>query len=452
MKITGINIGEYRQFKNISFDFTYPADYHDEAKRGKPLEKVCFIGQSGTGKTTLLNVIWQFIENLMIEIKIQNTIKINSNLNRLMQSKLHLYSISVRQNESSIEYYRERGSAQAVGYDKYFLSDQSNIGDNTDLITNFLYADKSSIFIKDSIAREADAFLVNQKELPKSFSDFVKTTTEAEKDKADFQEWVSKAGSKKTVLLGDMDSLSTWQYLLNDITNYDETTLSLASTLGRVSEREFGNAIQEFQKKLSQNPRIELGEKCLNQILEKFFLELNLGGSLNVPIALQTRQGVKIDSSYLSTGTRQILATAIPIYKFDTTDTVILFDEPERSLFPDIQRDLVQYYTGLAPTAQFFFATHSPIIAAAFEPCERFILDFNEDGEVVCRKGVAPIGDDPNDILSADFGMDELMNDDGLAAYERYRNMGVAIRNEQDPTRKQELIVERAKLGDSYRF
>ena len=57
MKITGIEIGDYRQFKNIKFDFTYPEGH---AKVGQPLEKVCFIGQSGTGKTTLLNIIWDF--------------------------------------------------------------------------------------------------------------------------------------------------------------------------------------------------------------------------------------------------------------------------------------------------------------------------------------------------------------------------------------------------------
>ena len=51
MKITGIEVGEYRQFKNIKFDFTYPEDH---TKAGQPLEKVCFIGQSGTGKTKLL--------------------------------------------------------------------------------------------------------------------------------------------------------------------------------------------------------------------------------------------------------------------------------------------------------------------------------------------------------------------------------------------------------------
>ena len=57
MKITGIDISEYRQFKNIKFDFTYPEGHE---KAGQPLEKVCFIGQSGTGKTTLLNIIRDF--------------------------------------------------------------------------------------------------------------------------------------------------------------------------------------------------------------------------------------------------------------------------------------------------------------------------------------------------------------------------------------------------------
>lgn len=61
MKITGIEIGDYRQFKNIKFDFTYPKGH---PKEGQPLEKVCFIGQSGTGKTTLLNVIWDFFQVL----------------------------------------------------------------------------------------------------------------------------------------------------------------------------------------------------------------------------------------------------------------------------------------------------------------------------------------------------------------------------------------------------
>ncbi len=125
---------------------------------------------------------------------------------------------------------------------------------------------------------------------------------------------------------------------------------------------------------------------------------------------------------------------------------------PERSLFPDIQRELVKYYTGLAPEAQFFFATHSPIIAAAFEPEERFILYFDENGEVNYRKGKAPIGDDPNDILSADFGLNELMLDEGIAAYREYLDLVTEIKNEPDKQSRMKLIAKRAALGNKYNF
>jgi len=44
----------YNKFKNLTIDFTYPKGHK---KEGQPLDKVCFLGQSGTGKTSLQNVI-----------------------------------------------------------------------------------------------------------------------------------------------------------------------------------------------------------------------------------------------------------------------------------------------------------------------------------------------------------------------------------------------------------
>jgi|GEM_PF-3887278 len=60
MKIASIDIQEFRQFKNLKLDLTYPTGHE---KEGEPLDKVCIIGQSGTGKTNLLNLIYlkQFI-------------------------------------------------------------------------------------------------------------------------------------------------------------------------------------------------------------------------------------------------------------------------------------------------------------------------------------------------------------------------------------------------------
>jgi AAA15 family ATPase/GTPase len=451
MKITGIDIGEYRQFKNINFDFTYPEDYHVVEKRGQPLEKVCFIGQSGTGKTTLLNVIWDFSQ-VMSQTAAGRGHKINVDIlpaHDVLADFFYSTQFNFTLSGRLLTFDRTKIAKEIR--DRDFLSDWYTNRLNKDEKLTLESTNKVCIYLKDSIAREADAFLADQRKQPESFSDFFKTTTQIEEDQAVFKVRIDTAGSNKTVSLGDMRSLSTWQYLLEDTINYDRGTPKFVFELGqkRASPEEIST---EFHNWLGTNPRIELGEKCINPILANLYLELGLIGEDGAILSLRTKSDSKIPNNTLSTGTRQLLATAIPIYKFDTKSTVILFDEPERSLFPDIQRELVKYYTGLAPEAQFFFATHSPIIAAAFEPEERFILYFDENGEVKFRKGKAPIGDDPNDILHDDFGLSEVMLDEGLKAYKRYLNLFAEIKNEKDPVRKKALMVEQTKLGDQYKF
>lgn len=450
MKITGIEIGEYRQFKNIKFDFTYPEDYHDKSKVGKPLEKVCFIGQSGTGKTTLLNVIWELISVVdeashhplsLIQAKIfkdsaPTNIKFPDSLHKVQFSLIAdtLYVI----NAESILFQQEM--------------DASIIDSINGISSSFRETNKLCLYLKDSISREADAFLADQRKLPETFNDFFKTTTQIEEDKATFQNRINQAGAAKTISLGEMKSLSIWQYLLSDLIGYDSETPKFMIELGQKAQIASTDAIKDLQNRLAQNPRVALQEECFKPLLDRLFLELAMAGEEGSYLALQTQERKTIPNNTLSTGTRQLLATAIPIYKFDTNGTVILFDEPERSLFPDIQRELVKYYTGLAPEAQFFFATHSPIIAAAFEPEERFILYFDENGEVNYRKGEAPIGDDPNDVLRKDFGMSPLVPEEGVEAYHTYLDLATKIKNESDIERRMELIAKRSILGNKYDF
>ena len=60
MKISKLHIDSFRHLENLDFDFTYPKDYKDKEKAGKPLDKICFIGQSATGKTGLLELIYEY--------------------------------------------------------------------------------------------------------------------------------------------------------------------------------------------------------------------------------------------------------------------------------------------------------------------------------------------------------------------------------------------------------
>ena len=61
MMIKSLNIDSYRHLQNINFDFTYPKGH---ANAGKPLSKICIIGQSATGKTSILELIRNTISKL----------------------------------------------------------------------------------------------------------------------------------------------------------------------------------------------------------------------------------------------------------------------------------------------------------------------------------------------------------------------------------------------------
>ena len=113
--------------------------------------------------------------------------------------------------------------------------------------------------------------------------------------------------------------------------------------------------------------------------------------------------------------------------------------------------DLMDNYKNLAPEAQFIIATHSPFVAASFEPEERFILYFDNEGKVAVRRGTSPIGDDPNDILYNDFGIDYI-NKYGKRAYNEYLEKRRQMLFEENEEVKKKLQDEIESIGDKYNF
>jgi len=99
---------------------------------------------------------------------------------------------------------------------------------------------------------------------------------------------------------------------------------------------------------------------------------------------LKWPKGVSLAGIY--TGTRQVILSALPLYLIAPENSTILFDEPEKSLYPDLQRVIIDYYQNLTKNSQFFYATHSPIVASCFEPWEIVELKFDDSGYVYREK------------------------------------------------------------------
>ncbi len=401
MKIRKLSIEQFQQFRNLELDFTYP-DGHQKA--GQPLDKVCFLGQSGTGKTCLLHTLRSLVPYIANEELNENEIELNDN-------KFH---IETTEPEALI--------------DKILIHFDSDIMANANMLDLKPIPEKSmQLFNEPQVVYE---------------------TKSAEKSPVLQQQIIHFANNYNE---------NIWEKIFEPIKNYDESFGRASRELGQnISGENSEHAIKKFEdwKKENPNPRTQIAEQCLDPILDYFNLKLDTNSTENVYFSFQNKDKQHVPPHGLSTGTKQVLLTALPIYLFDTKDSIILFDEPERSLFPDIQLKIVDYYTRLAPEAQFFFATHSPMVAAAFEPCERFILRFDEDGYVTSDsvyKGDSPIGDDPNDMLSRDFGI-RYINEHGIRQWEHYLDLKKRLRAEKNEEKKKELMLETAKLGNLYKY
>ncbi len=249
------------------------------------------------------------------------------------------------------------------------------------------------------------------------------------------------------------ENAEIWFALLYKILDYRKRFTQMASELINKGAIADANKLSKQYAKWSEtniNPLVSFANS-FNPILKKLNLEIDLiNTEYPIPIKSQSKDEI-IPISGLSTGTKGLLLSMFPLFELDTSNSIILMDEPERSLFPDMQIDLISHYQKLAPNAQIIVATHSPFIAAAFEPEERFILYFNEDGNVAVRRGESPIGDDPNDMLRNDFNV-SYYNDFGKQAYQHYLNLKLKVKQETEPEKKKELIIELAELGDKYNF
>jgi len=445
MKVSKIAIKDFQQFKDFELDLTYPEGH---PKAGQPLDKVCLIGQSGTGKTTILNLI----KGLLDDIK-KYAIVAKKDINPHIS-----YEIKLVKNNFE-EWFVKADTDLFHHKNNYFYAyGEGDLRNNSPIFEQYkkfetvliFYPAESIEYINQKIE---DSKIANPLNNILSQQDIQKYV-EAEKAKIENQSIYDFKIENPIIL---------WQKILLDIANYEDKMNFYSRLISKALLEDDTKTIDvlrtEFKEWQFLNPNpLKNIAKILNPIINKFYLEVNTKAEYKSSaevkfIELSTLiSNHAIPYSRLSTGTKQIILTATPLFQLNTKDAVILFDEPERSLFPDIQRTLINYYTELAPEAQFFFATHSPLIASQFEPCERFILTFDEEtGFVKAHRGIAPEGDDANDLLSKDFAT-EVLTPKGVEKYQEFIRLRSEIRKETNPEKKEELSIKYFELANQYNF
>lgn len=427
MKISKLHIESFRHLENLDFDFTYPQDFHILEKRGKPLSKICFIGQSASGKTGLLELIYtsicSFYDLRLISLDKVKVVGAYNNFDIEFDFINNLKSYSYRKSNIAID------------RNKYDFHHGNYNGGGEDVLDgeNKLFYFTAGILSKSNLKLFEEQTVILIEKYKSIKAKFRKEQYTALK----FDDNVEDA---------------VWLGLLEDNVNYLQKSLQFASELinsGSILDATMNDKINKWKKE-NVNPLLDFSEK-FNSILNKINLEVDLINTKNIAPLKHKITDQNIPIQFASTGTKQLLLTSLLLYKLKTKDSIILVDEPERSLYPDIQMEIIEHYQKIAPEAQLIIATHSPFIAASFEPEERFILSFNEEGKVVVRRGTSPIGDDPNDMLENDFGID-YNNQFGKDAYKKYLKLKEDLGKEKNLDKKKDLLLKTVKLGDTYNF
>lgn len=447
MKLLELRIRGYQQFQDTKLDFS--------DKNGNPLKKICFIGKNGTGKSTLLRIIKDFLTNShnfnsilhstdVFYFKIQLSDKIIYYVYDSWSKRIEIFSSDIGNQTGWFENISDHPN-NLKKYDRYLLQKNDIVSDlefknnSTDLL---IYSPPESM--NNTYMGVGDVPPANLNESLALFKNFPFSHTVSENNVTQF-----------------------WQvliYLIKKRDNEREEYENKPENINKTKKQ----LIEEFNR---ENPKIlDKLSVFWNRILEEAGLEFDSEGANN-PIQLtdnlkayirlkKTKQ--RIDYNMLSTGIRNFIFRIGHIYslyfKREIKNGFLLLDEPENSLFPDFLFNLFEIYEQIIidkngeNNTQFFVSTHNPIIAAQFAPEERIILEWNDEGFVDAHKGYAPIGDDPNDLLVNDFNLKNLMGKEGRKVWEEYIALRKELGRTTDKAKKSTLMEKINKIGELYNF
>lgn len=411
MKIREIHIKNHQQFRDFKMDLTYPKG-HDRA--GQPLDKICLVGQSGTGKTSLLKLIksyisskeWTYVPNPSDQTEHSITIQMGRHQETLF---------SVRNDHDTYTTVPNRW-------------DRNNPEDRA---YNEVYKPWLLYFPAETI-EQVSQVMAEDNENP---LDFFATSAALEKRFADYKK---RLAAKAVYDFSTHDSKDAWDAVLLKARAYRDQEIKQHVTISKLfmdDESKAKQAKTSFETWKAENPSpIEALAHSLDPFLKQFQVqirtELDYERAEDLRfIQLRTTSQQNIPFTAWSTGTKQIILTATPIFSTNTEQTVIIMDEPERSLYPDIQRNLISYYQKIGRGAQFIFATHSPFIAASFAPWELFELEFDENGNTQ----VVP-------YFKGDRHVENYFDDPRYQRWDQISANHFGVQADGNPKRKEELL------------
>ena len=324
MKIEKIYISNYKNLENLEMNFK---------KNNEILDLVVLTGSNGSGKTRILECILNCFENY-----------INSNYKE-DKNRLDIY---FQENE-------KKCFNEILDLEMFFkILNRYNWNKEESFVLGDNYK-KDDFFEKGKILKE------KLEVLPK----IIYVPTEINFQKMDT---ASTTLVQKYRFINIVDT-----NLIKDIPSFIATKIITAIFQNK------NEKVGDVQKKVFDE---------INEIFE--ILEINVKvedisqDGRNIPI-FKNSAGEKFDINELSSGEKQLFLRTLAIKMLNPENSIILIDEPELSLHPKWQQQIVDVYKKIGKNNQIIIATHSPHILGSVKKENIILLDRSDDGKIMIK-------------------------------------------------------------------
>jgi len=380
MKLCKIIVRGFRRFDDVTINLTYPAGH---PLAGEPLDKVCFTGLNGTGKTTLLEILRNALSNVVSYREIPLLVlklKVNDyfiyTVHSLLMPKVLVFKETIEQEENWIDKVAstfnnaESFTLQQYLYSRYLLQghyynqlvqELPLKNSNGDLLifspTTLGVCANPDEIINAVTVRNAEHLF---KEMP--FYHCV-----SEQNLAEFwQMLIFQARRRDNLFKAFLEVPDNQDHRLRQLRN------------------DFEQNHPPFLKKLSER---------WNELLQPLGLMFNP----DTPAPVQPCDGLlpricfaqnqkPLDYNMLSSGLRKLLFTLGHIYALFYGSKVkrafVLLDGMDCNVHPDLIKKAFNTLLCICD-AQLFVTAHTPTLQSLFEPYERVQLGFTTDGFII---------------------------------------------------------------------
>jgi predicted ATPase len=302
-----------------------------------------FTGRNGSGKTTIMKILWAVVSgryDILINEIVFNAIKIEI-------------------NEDVIEI--KISNHGGVNYALLYLNGNA-VADTDDLSLK-----NHSIFFP-TFRRIEGGFSIPFKKQDAANNNIYKAFNELSSNLSDFNhKFIAYVSSSD--LEREINAERAEKSAIKDKINADLSQQIIIFAKAGNNEA----ILEAVAKAQTRIDALDVKFKVLNELVDKFIKKrVQLDNKLTIGTDETLRT---ISSAQLSAGEKQFFAFLC--YNLFAENTSIFIDEPEISLHPDWQRSLVPLLLKQASNNQFFMATHSDLIVAAY-PHKEIILNANK--------------------------------------------------------------------------